>query len=140
MTEKDIVLVQESWALVLPKSDAAMEVFYDRLFALDADVAQLFAGKDMTAQHSQLANALDMVVRNLSESEALAQPLQKLGARHVAYGVSESDFATVGEALLSTLAFGLGDRWTDAQERAWIATWEMVSTQMLTGFHMELAA
>lgn len=139
MTDEDIALVQDSWAHVLPIADTAMEMFYERLFELDEDVAKLFAGKDMSAQRSKLADALDMVVRQLPQPDALALPLQKLGARHASYGVAEADFSKVGEALLSTLERGLIDRWTKTHAQAWVSAWEMISTQVLAGFRSQLA-
>lgn len=140
MTEEEIKLVKESWSHVLPIAEAAMTMFYDRLFAMDADVARLFAGKDMSAQRAHLAGAVDGVVRQLHRPEALMRPLQELGARHAGYGVAERDFDTVGDALLATLADGLADRWTPAHARAWSAAWGMIVAQVLTGFRAQKAA
>ena len=140
MTDEEINLVQASWAIVRRDSDAAMRLFYEHLFALDERVAQLFGGKNMAAQRSRLAAALDLVVQNIRDPETLSQPLRELGARHVSYGVSEGDFALVGQALLDTLAAGMGDRWNDAQKAAWSAAWAAISVEVLTGFQNKLAA
>ena len=140
MLEEDIVLVQQSWAQILPKADTAMKVFYDRLFEANAHVARLFLGKDMVAQQSRLATAIDLVVHTLDQPEILVPDLRDLGARHVAYDVTESDFAAVGEALVSTLELGLADLWTNEHARAWAAAWEMICASVLTGYRRELAA
>ena len=140
MTDDEIAIVQESWTFVIPIADAAMKTFYDHLFQLDENVAMLFVGKDMAAQRSHLANALDLAVGLLHQPEALIRPLRELGARHATYGVAEEDFVTVGEALLSTLEQGLSDRWTQSHEKAWAAAWEAISTQVLVGFRDRRAA
>lgn len=140
MSDDDIALVRESWACVLPQADTAMTMFYDQLFEMDADVAQQFSGKNMAAQRLRLATAIDRVVQRLDRPETLTQALQDLGARHVAYGVAEADFAKAGAALLSALRLGLPDLWTHDHARAWSAAWETVAAQILTGYRQELAA
>lgn len=140
MTREEIDLVQQSWAQVLAIADTAMELFYERLFELDAEIARLFAGKDMAAQRSHLASAFDLVVQKLHQPETLALPLQELGARHVGYGVGEADFESVGAALLSTLERGLADHWTCAHAQAWAAAWQFILAQVLTGFRAWRAA
>jgi hemoglobin-like flavoprotein len=137
---EDIQLVKESWAQVSHAADEVARSFYAKIFQLDADVARKFAGTDMTAQHANLAKALDTVVSGLGDPDALRGPLQELGARHVAHGVSERDFAPVGEALLATLREGFCDQWNDSLEKAWLAAWALVSVQMLVGFRRKAAA
>ncbi len=140
MTSNDIQLVQESWALVVPMASEAIEIFYEQLFARDPEIAHLFLDKDMNAQHGKLATALNLVVGLLNQPEALAKPLQELGARHVSYGASENDFATVGSALLATLELGLADRWSDDLAEAWASAWDIVASYVLTGFKAQIAA
>ncbi len=140
MTQKDIALVQESWARVLPAADAAMDQFYRRLFELDPDLERHFSGTDMDVQKSRLASAIDFVVSHLDQPEALDRPLQELGARHAVYAVDARDFQSVGKALLATLASGLADHWTDAHQDAWTAVWEIIVAQVMVGFHAQRAA
>lgn len=140
MTEEEVCLVRDSWALVRPGADTALAMFYDRLFELDSRLARLFAAKDMAMQRAHLANALDLVVRHLHQPEALVRPLRDLGARHVGYGVAEGDFMTAGKALLSTLEHGLAEQWTDAHAQAWLAAWESVTAQVLIGFRAQRVA
>ena len=49
--------------------------------------------------------------------------LRALGRRHVGYGVRDSHYATVGEALLWTLEQGLGDAFTPDVRAAWAETY-----------------
>lgn len=140
MTDDDIALVREGWAQIVPVADAAMTQFYSRLFEADARVAELFAGKDIAAQRSRLAGAITLVVSKLHQPEALAQPLQDLGARHAGYDVAERDFDLVGDALLTTLAGGLAEHWTSAQQKAWAGAWAIIKSHVLIGFRAQGAA
>jgi hypothetical protein len=53
MTEDDKQLVRDSWAKVIPISDKAAELFYNRLFELDPSLRPLFTS-DMTEQGRKL--------------------------------------------------------------------------------------
>jgi hemoglobin-like flavoprotein len=55
---------------------------------------------------------MDMQVAGLSDVASLIPVLQALGKRHANYGVESAHFAVVGEALIWTLADGLGDKFT----------------------------
>ena len=140
MQEDESALVQTSWAHIVPTSDAAMTLFYNNLFEREAKLSALFCGKDMSVQRSHLAGALDAVVRQLREPQALTEPLRALGARHALYGVSERDFDLVGEVLLATLEQGLGELWTEPTKRAWTAAWGVMSREVLAGYRLQAAA
>lgn len=140
MEEREIALVRESWALVKPIADDAMAMFYSNLFELDRNIARLFAGKDMSVQRARLADALDLIIRNLDQHGVLAGQLQEIGARHAGYGALEGDFATVGKALILTLEKGLPGIWTDDHKRSWTAAYTFIAAQMLTGHRAQHAA
>ena len=50
--------------------------------------------------------------------------------RHVAYGVREEHYDTVGAALLWTLEQGLGDAWTVELATAWATAYTLLATTM----------
>ena len=57
--------------------------------------------------------------------------MQELGRRHVKYGVPESSYATVGEALIWTLEQGLGEDFTEETRQAWGLTYTTLSGVMI---------
>jgi hemoglobin-like flavoprotein len=56
--------------------------------------------------------------------------VQQLGKRHVAYGVTDEHYDTVGAALLWTLEAGLGDAFTAEVKDAWATTYGVLATTM----------
>ncbi len=140
MDERDIAVVREGWTQVVPIADDAMAAFYANLFELDKNVAKLFEGTDMAVQGSRLARALDLVIQGLDRQDELAVQLQDIGARHASYGASESDFATVGKALIMTLETGLSDTWTKAHEQSWAKAYSFIAAEMLNGLLSRQAA
>ena len=132
MTSEQINLVQASFRQVLPLAETAAKVFYKRLFELDESLQALFT-KDMLTQGNKLMQFLGLAVVSLNKLEQLRPALRTLGARHVAYGVLEEDYDTVGRALLWTLERILGDTFTPELEEAWIKIYAMISAEMKAG-------
>ncbi len=130
MTPKQITLVQESWQKVLPIAPQAAEIFYDTLFELDPKLKSLFKD-NITDQGNKFMTMLDTAVKLLNSPDKLIPAVQKLGIRHVDYGVKKSHYDTVGKALLITLEKGLGDDFTVPVKRAWTAIYKVLATTMI---------
>ncbi len=131
MDSKTIELVQSSWQKVEPISMAAADLFYDKLFELDPNLRPLFRG-DMMEQKDKLMKMIGTAVKMLSRLDDLVPVVQQLGSRHVDYGVKETDYDTVGRALLDTLGKGLGDEFSSDVEAAWAEVYGVLKTTMLS--------
>ena len=129
MTPEQVGLVKESWAQVLPISDKAAELFYGKLFELDPDIKPLFKG-DMEEQGKKLMKMINTAVNGLDRLDEIVPAVQQLGARHVAYGVKDEHYDTVGSALLWTLGAGLGDAFTEDTKEAWAAVYGLLADTM----------
>jgi len=129
MTPEEIKLVKDSWALVMPISEKAAELFYGKLFELDPEVKKMFKG-DMTEQGRKLMAILNTAVNALDKLETIVPALQSMGAKHVEYGVKNKDYDTVGEALIWTLDAGLGDAFTADTKDAWLKVYTLVADTM----------
>ncbi len=140
MDDQDIARVRESWAQIAPIADVAMDTFYATLFKLDKSIANFFEGTDMAAQGSRLAQAIELVIQGLDGQDDLAVQLREIGARHASYGASESDFETVGKALIMTLETGLSGKWTKAHEKSWAKAYTFISAELLNGLLSRQAA
>ena len=130
MTPKQITLVQESWQKVLPIAPQAAENFYNTLFELDPSLKPLFKS-NIVDQGNKLMTMLDTAVKLLNSPDKLIPAVQKLGARHLDYGVKTQHYDTVGKALLNTLETGLGDEFTTPVKRAWTAIYKVLSKTMI---------
>lgn len=131
MLPEQIEQVQESFSAVLPIQEQAAALFYGRLFELDPALRPLFVHVDMAAQGEKLMGALGFVVGSLASPGPMAAALRALAIRHMAYGVQEAHYATVGAALLWTLEAGLGSRWNAALAAAWTEAYGLVSGVMI---------
>ena len=132
MNSKQIEVVQTSFAKVVPIADVAADLFYARLFELDPSLRNLFKG-DMKRQGAMLMSMLASAVRGLTDANALIPVLTTLGRRHTGYGVKDSHYETVAEALLWTLAQGLGKDFTPEVRESWVAAYTMMADTMKAG-------
>ena len=129
MTPEQITLIRTSWEKVLPISETAAELFYTRLFELDADLKPLFNG-DMTEQGAKLMKMINTVVNSLDKLDTIVPAVQNLGERHVDYGVKDEHYDTVAAALLWTLGQGLGESFTEEVKEAWTSAYFILATTM----------
>ena len=129
MTPEQIALVQTSFERVAPNAEAVAALFYDRLFVLDPAARRLFKG-DMREQGRKLMAMLTVVVRGLTRLDQLVPAVEALGRRHATYGVQDSQYATVGSALLWTLEQGLGPDFTPETREAWATAYGVLATTM----------
>lgn len=131
MTSRQIELVQSSFSLVEPILDDAVTLFYDRLFALDPSLRGMFRTSP-EEQRRKLAKALTVVVKGIDRPEQIQGALRGLGERHVAYGVRDEHYGTVGAALLWTLEAGLGTAFTPEIREAWTAAYGWIADTQQT--------
>ncbi len=129
MDTKTIELVQGTFTQVAPIADKAAEIFYSKLFEKDPSLKPMFKG-DMKDQGKKLMSMIGTAVNGLNNLEAVVPAVQNLGKGHVAYGVQDKHYDTVGEALLETLDAGLGDAFTAEVKNAWTEVYTVLATTM----------
>jgi hemoglobin-like flavoprotein len=134
MKPETISAVQGTFAKVEPIADKAAVLFYGRLFELDPSLKPMFKG-NMDEQGAKLMRMLGIAVRGLTNLDSIVPAVQNLGVRHVAYGVKDEHYATVGAALLWTLEQGLGDDFTPEVKQAWTDVYTLLAQVMQDAAH-----
>lgn len=129
MTPEQIKLVQESFKSVEPIAAQAADLFYGRLFAIAPEVRPLFPA-DLTSQKTKLMSMIGTAVTNLHQVEKIVPAVQDLGRRHATYGVKDTHYKPVGEALIWTLDKGLGSAFTQQVKDAWVAAYTTLAGVM----------
>ena len=130
MIPKQKMLVQQTWAQVVPIADQAAAIFYQRLFEIDPSTRPLFNTTDMAQQRKKLLQVLSVAVSSLDNLGALSKTVEDLGRRHAGYGVKDAHYDSVGVALLWTLEQGLGAAWTPDAAAAWKEVYGILSSIM----------
>jgi hemoglobin-like flavoprotein len=133
MTPETERLVRDSWTRFEPVAVQSAGFFYEKLFELDPEARRLFARTDMEAQGRKVMQMFAEIVRTLDQPEALVSEVADLGRRHVHYGVRDSQYDSVGTALLWTLERGLGPGFTAEVRNAWTEAYLLLSTVLRRG-------
>ena len=94
----------------------------------------------MARQGAKLMASLGFVVHGLDRADTLLPIVRALASRHVGYGVGEQHCASVGRALIETLAAGLGARFTQEVREAWQAAYALLSGVMAESARAEAIA
>ena len=129
MTPEQKNIVQKTFADVAPIADAAAKLFYTKLFELDPELKSLFKG-DMEEQGRKLMTIIGTAVNGLDKLDELVPVVEDLGKRHVGYGVKDTDYNTVGTALIWTLKQGLDNKFTPEVEEAWTVVYTLLASTM----------
>jgi nitric oxide dioxygenase len=131
MNSTQVKLVQESFSKVVPISEVASVIFYDRLFEVAPAVKAMFPA-DMSQQRKKLMMMLAAVVKGLGNLDSILPTASALAKRHVDYGAKPEHYPVVGGALLWTLEKGLGEAWTPDVADAWTAAYGTLSGYMIS--------
>jgi hemoglobin-like flavoprotein len=130
MTLKQKQLVQNSWEKVLPISESVATLFYERLFELDPSTRPLFKHTNMPEQRKKLMGAIGTLVNGLNMLDPLIPVVSELGRRHLAYGVTDEHYSSVGRALIWTLEQVLGADVTPEVKEAWTTVYNVIADTM----------
>lgn len=134
-----IALIRSSYDRFSAHPAEAARAFYRELFILDPRLRTLFVG-DLARQGEKLMHMLSAAVRLLDRPERLLPVLEELGRRHLGYGVVDSDYDTVGYALIRALETRLGSAFDQDTRYAWVDLYKLVSSTMRKAAATPLAA
>ncbi|MEM9435655.1 MAG: globin domain-containing protein [Pseudomonadota bacterium] len=122
--------IRTTWALAAVDADRTARIFYANLFRLDRSTKPLFVG-DLTLQGRKLAHTLTFIVDNLDDAGTLMPAAVDLAKRHVGYGVTADQYASVGAALIETFKQLLGPNFTAEDEAAWASVYKGLAEAMV---------
>jgi NAD(P)H-flavin reductase/hemoglobin-like flavoprotein len=126
----DVAALKASWAQASALGDQVAAYFYATLFSLDPRLRGLFA-TSMGGQRDRLLAALGHIVSHVEQTDRLVPFVEQLGRDHRRFEVRAQDYPTVGQALLYTLAYGLGPDWTEQLAADWAEAYTIVSGLMI---------
>lgn len=130
LTAEEIAHVRSSFDMVFANATDMTTTFYDRIFELAPECRPMFPA-DMNVLKRDFIATLAVLVGSLDQVTGLLSSTDILGRNHVRYGVRPEHYPAVGEALLWSLAKGLGPHWTDEVEQAWRKVYDVIAQRMI---------
>ncbi|NRB02271.1 MAG: hemin receptor [Rhodobacteraceae bacterium] len=131
MSTSDIDRIRQSWSLAMANPTQTSTLFYSNLFRIDETAKPLFVG-DLALQGRKLMETLGFIVDHLEEPETLLPAAEDLAKAHVSYGVTQDQYAGVGQALILTLQQLLGVNFTPEDEQAWGRVYTSLADHMIS--------
>lgn len=125
----DTQALRDSFALVGKSGDEVPRYFYSYLFLIAPQVRPMFP-VSMGTQRDRLVAALGRIVADADDPERLVPYVQQLGRDHRKFHVVAQHYEAVGQALLATLGYFLGEAWTPELQRGWTEAYGLVSQTM----------
>ncbi len=129
----NVKVLRESFELVVERSPNVTRRFYEILFERYPQTREMFPESRRANQEAMLTGALVAVIDHLEDAPWLTSTLQGLGAKHVAYGVTDEMYGWVGDSLLRTLAEVAGPAWSAEIEQAWSEAYGAIAGLMQAG-------
>lgn len=129
----NVPLLRQSFELVVERSPDLTRRFYEILFERYPASRPLFSPSRQRAQEQMLTQALVAVLDHIEDAGWLSETLGALGAKHVAYGVTNEMYGWVGASLLETLREVAGTEWTPELEAAWAEAYGAIAGLMQAG-------
>lgn len=126
----DVARLKASWEAAAEHGVQLPLFFYSTLFLDNPSVRDMFPPA-MAGQRDKLVAALGNVVSNIEELDSVIPMVQQLGRDHRKFGVLAEHYPVVGNALLATLEYFLGDQWTPALAADWAEAYGVVANVML---------
>jgi hemoglobin-like flavoprotein len=96
--------------------------------------------RDLEALGVKLMDAIASLVGSLENRQQVQSLIRPLGRQHIQLGVSASDLAAFGEALLWTLEKQFGAAFTPELKQAWSTLYDTVQDEMLRGAELDTEA
>jgi hemoglobin-like flavoprotein len=132
MTPEQTNLIKKSFDEMWPlRRDLAMQ-FYNRFFEIAPDAQRLFPS-NMERLYLKLMDTIAAIVGALDNRALFESIISHTALQHDRFGVTLSQLAAFGDALIWSLEQQFGSAFTPALREAWIALYEEVQTAMIKG-------
>ncbi len=130
LTERQKLLIVESFAQFEPIVQYSSKIFFDRLAEVEPSLGKQFCGE--TNVHSdKLATVLQIAVISVRNLDALVPMLRLLGSEYRSYGARPEYYEIFGDVLLWTLRQGLGETYTEEVNEAWATLYGIIAEMMM---------
>lgn len=130
----DVKTLESSFALLAPQGEALVARFYEELFKRYPAVIPLFEHTTPQQQQTKLLAALQLVIQNVRNPDALGAALTAMGERHQGFGAEPAHYGAVASTLIDVMKEFAGAAWTDQIEQAWTHALNTVAKVMTDAY------
>jgi hemoglobin-like flavoprotein len=118
MTERQTLLLKNSWRHALINQAESERIFFTRLY----QAAPHFS--ERLQRHVQrFINSLTFIITKLDHADDIVLEMYDMARRLTAHGATPDHFVITGECLIRTLKEINGQAWTKETEEAWFGVY-----------------
>ncbi|KAF4972208.1 hypothetical protein FSARC_1190 [Fusarium sarcochroum] len=125
LTPSQIDIVKSTGPILKVHGETITSLFYKNLIDTYPQLRNIFnlSHQNDGAQAKALAGAVLAYATHIDNPQVLLSTIERIAQRHVSLGVSEDQYALVGEQLIKAIGQVLGDALTDEIADAWTAAY-----------------
>ena len=132
--ENEIPLTLQSFSLLEPRIEQLITKFYSLLFQSSPEIKHLLKNFKIDELYRNSATALQTVVNNLDNPDALKDMLTEMGSNQQDCGVLEIHYKLASTSLIEAMEKLAGKAWKPEFEDAWHKTLALMSKIMLSAY------
>ncbi len=130
LTERQKLLIVESFGQFEPIVQYSSKIFFDRLAEVEPRLGKQFCGES-NVHSDKLATVLQIAVISVRNLDSLVPMLRLLGSEYRSYGARPEYYEIFGDVLLWTLRQGLGAAYTEEIDEAWATLYGIIAEMMM---------
>jgi hemoglobin-like flavoprotein len=127
MTERQLLLLRNSWSFMMIRSQEAATLFYLRLFET-VPLMNKTAASDLREQSARFIHMVTLILTKFQHPEDILSEIRRVPEWRRRYRLREQDYPVVAECLVHTLKKSLGNVFTADTESAWRAAFQLIET------------
>ncbi|KAF7781682.1 nitric oxide dioxygenase [Pseudoalteromonas rubra] len=134
LSQRTITLVKQSIPLLANAGVEVTEHFYQRMFAHNPELLDIFNLSNQRSGKQQFAlfNALAAYATYLDQPEVLTEAIARINHKHASLSIQPHHYPIVGEHLLATLREMFPHQFTAEVEQAWAEAYAFLADLFIT--------
>lgn len=134
----DETALLKGYKLASAALDETVVDFYNKLLTEYPAVKPLFENTDEKMQAEKFTSAINLLIDNLHNDDALQSVLTDMGERHQSYGALPEHYPVVAELLVGSFKNEIGRSWTKAISAAWMELLVAAAETMCAAYKEEV--
>ncbi|MFY0625131.1 MAG: hypothetical protein JXR07_02470 [Reichenbachiella sp.] len=129
LTSEEIETVQVSFEKIANFSKKATIIFYQYLHHLDPILYNTMR-KEIGLDEERLFSLAQNLIHNLSNDREIVPTLHMIAKNSNSQLLKDSDYGTIGAALLFSIESLIGDDWNEFVKRSWVSAFTFIAINL----------
>jgi hemoglobin-like flavoprotein len=124
MTDRQLMLLKNSWSFMMIRSQDAETLFYLKIS--ETVLFRMSLRSQLKEQAGRLFHMITLILTKFHHPDDILTEIKQVHEWKKRYGLREEDYALVGECLLFTIKKSLGETYTPETHEAWCCAFSVI--------------